>query len=192
MSPKTNSNMKRILFFALIIFIYIACNSGPAKTTEAATDTTKAAEPAAAAVTMPYTPMYVTLTDDVSDADLLTVLNSYKYWETGDMSAVRSTLSDTVNFHSWTTLEFNGTADSLLKMWTVSRDSLSSAKITMTAWRKQHSVEKNEDWISVWYDEVDKYKMGKVDSASFQDDNLVVNGKIKVFSQHKQFLKKAK
>ena len=175
-----------------IIIIYIACNSGPAPATDPATDTSKAAAPAAAAVTMPYTPMYVTLTDDVSDADLLTVLNSYKYWENGDMTAMRSTLSDSVNFHSWTTLEFNGTADSLLKMWTKSRDSLSSVKITMTAWRKQHSVEKNEDWVSVWYDEVDKYKIGRVDSASYQDDNLVVNGKIKVFSQHKQFLKKAK
>jgi hypothetical protein len=184
--------MKRILFFAFIIIIYIACNSGPTPAADATTDTSKAAAPAAAAITMPYTPMYVTLTDDVSDADLLTVLNSYKYWENGDMPAIRSTLSDSVNFHSWSGLEFNGTGDSLLKMWKLSRDSLSSVKITMTAWRKQHSVEKNEDWVSVWYDEVDKYKMGKVDSASYQDDNLVVNGKIRVYSQHKQYLKKAK
>jgi hypothetical protein len=186
--------MKRILFFAIIIIIYIACNSGPAPATDAAMDTSKAAAPAAApaAVTMPYTPIYVTLTDAVSDADLLTVLNSYKYWENGDMAAVKSTLSDSIFYHPWAAWEFNGTADSLLKMWTKSRDSLSSVKITMTAWRKQHSVEKNEDWVSVWYDEVDKYKIGKVDSASYQDDNLVVNGKVRVLSQHKQFLKKAK
>jgi len=182
--------MKRILFFVFIIFIYIACNSGPAA--EATSDTSKAAAPAAAAVTMPYTAEYATLTDDVSDANLLVVLNSYKTWETGDMAGVRSTLADSVNYHSWSGWEFNGTGDSLLKYWTLTRDSLSSVNIKMTAWRKQHSVEKNEDWVSVWYDEVDKYKMGKVDSASYQDDNLVVNGKIKVFSQHKQYLLKKK
>jgi hypothetical protein len=183
--------MKRILFFVFIIIIYIACNSGPTPPADASTDTSKASAPAAA-VTMPYIAEYATLTDDVSDADLLTVLNSYKYWENGDMAGIRSTLGDSVYFHSWNGFEFGGTGDSLLTYWKLSRDSLSSVNIKMTAWRKQHSVEKNEDWISVWYDEVDKYKMGKVDSASYQDDNLVVNGKIKVYSQHKQFLKKKK
>lgn len=185
--------MKRILFFLFIVVLYIACNS-ETKPAESGTDTTaKAAEtPAAPAVTMPYTPMYTTLTDDVSDADLLTVLNSYKYWENGDMASVRSTLSDSVGFHSWNGWEFNGTGDSLLTYWKLSRDSLSSVKINMTAWRKQHSPEKKEDWVSVWYDEVDIYKTGKVDSASYQDDNLVVFGKIRYYSQHKQYLKKKK
>jgi hypothetical protein len=182
--------MKRILFFVFIIIIYIACNSGPAA--EASTDTTKAAEPAAAAVTMPYTPEYVTLTDDVSDANLLVVLNSYKAWENGDVPGIRAALADSVTYQSWSGFEFNGTGDSLTSLWKLSRDSLSSATIKMAAWRKQHSVEKNEDWISVWYEEVDKYKMGKVDSAFYQDDNLVVNGKIRVYSQHKQFLPKKK
>ncbi len=182
--------MKRILFFALIVIVYIACNSSPTSSADTAADTTKSDKAAAAPVTMPYTPDYVTLTDDVSDADLLTVLNSYKHWENGDMSGLRSTLADSVTFQSWNAWAFNGTGDSLLTYWKTSRDSLTSVKITMTAWRKQHSVEKNEDWISVWYTEVDKYKIGKVDSASFQDDNLVVNGKIRVYSQHKQFLKK--
>jgi hypothetical protein len=184
--------MKRILFFVFIIIIYIACNSGPTPAADASIDTSKAAAPASAAVTLPYTAEYATLTDDVSDANLLVVLNSYKTWENGDMTGVRSTLADSVYYHSWSGWEFNGTGDSLLTYWKLSRDSLSSVNIKMTAWRKQHSVEKNEDWVSVWYDEVDKYKIGKVDSASYQDDNLVVNGKIKVFSQHKQFLKKKK
>ena len=185
--------MKRIIFILSITLFFIACNSASTPPAEAAADTTKVAEvPAAPAVTMPYTPVYATLTDDVSDADLLTVLNSYKYWENGDMASVRSTLGDSVAFHSWNGWEFNGTGDSLLTYWKLSRDSLSSVKITMGAWRKQHSPEKNEDWVSVWYDEVDKYKTGKVDSASYQDDNLVVKGKIRYYSQHKQYQKKKK
>jgi hypothetical protein len=184
--------MKMLLFFVFIVIIYIACNSGPAPASDATIDTAKAAAPAAAAVTLPYTADYVTLTDDVSDANLLTVLNSYKNWETGDMPGVRSTLGDSVYFHSWNGLEVNATGDSIVKYWKVYRDSLSSVNIRMIAWRKQHSVEKNEDWVSIWYDEVDKYKKGMVDSASYQDDNLIVNGKIKVLSQHKQYLKKKK
>jgi hypothetical protein len=126
----------------------------------------------------------------VSDNDLLTVLNSYKYWETGDMAGARTTLGDSVHFYSWSGMDVHESGDGLIKMWTKTRDSLSSVKIYMDGWRKMHSVDRNTDWVSVWYTEVDRYKTGKVDSSYFQDDNRVVNGKIVDYSQHKQFLKK--
>ncbi len=186
--------MKRIIFFLSVALLFIACNSATSPAEESAADTSKVAEtPAAPAVTLPYTAAYSsTWTDDVSDNDLLTVLNSYKHWENGDIQGIRSTLADSVNFYSWNGFEYKGNADGLVKIWKTSRDSLSSVKIIMDGWRKMHSVDKNQDWISVWYTEVDTYKIGKVDSAYYQDDNLVVNGKIADYSQHKQFLKKKK
>jgi hypothetical protein len=46
-----------------------------------------------------------------------------------------------------------------------------------------HSVDKNEDWVNIWYKEIDVYKIGRIDSIELQDDNLMRNGKIeKVYS----------
>jgi hypothetical protein len=184
--------MKRILFFLFTALLFIACNSATSPAEEPGADTTNVAEtPAAPAVALPYTPVYESAwTDDVSDNDLLTVLNSYKHWETGDLTALKSTLADSVQFYSWSGMEYKGSNDGLLKIWTATRDSLSSVKIIVDAWRKMHGVTRNEDWISIWYTEVDVYKTGKVDSSYYQDNNMVKNGKIAMYTQHKQVLKK--
>jgi hypothetical protein len=44
------------------------------------------------------------------------------------------------------------------------------------------------DFINVWYKEIDKYKTGRIDSANFEDDNRIRNGKIQWHSSHKQKL----
>ncbi len=92
--------MKRIIFFLSAALLFIACNNEAAPAEEPGADTSNVAEtPAAPAVTLPYTPVYESAwTDDVSDNDLLTVLNSYKHWETGDLAALKSTLADSVQF----------------------------------------------------------------------------------------------
>ena len=191
--------MKRILFFLSGTLLFLACKNEtkPAEATAADTTKTAVAEtpaaPAAPTVTLPYTAAYSSnFSDAVSDNDLLTVLNSYKYWEAGDMAGAKSTLADSVNFYAWNGFEYHGKNDGLIKLWSKSRDSLNSVKIIFDAWRKMHAVDKNEDWVSLWYTEVDKYKTGKVDSSYFQDDNKVINGKIAEYSQHKQYLKKKK
>jgi len=189
--------MKRIIIFLSIALFFIACNSDTKPAEEPGADTSKVAETpaplAAPSVTLPYTAGYsAQWTDDVSDNDLLTVLNSYKYWESGDMAGIKTTLADSVEFNGWDGTQYKGLNTGLLKMWTTSRDSMSSVKITIDVWRKMHSVDKKEDYISVWYKEIDTYKTGKVDSAYFQDDNGVKNGKINWYSQHKQYLKKKK
>jgi len=49
-----------------------------------------------------------------------------------------------------------------------------------------HSVDKNEDWVNIWYKEIDVYKNGRIDSIELQDDNLMKNCKIeKLFSYEK-------
>ena len=59
----------------------------------------------------------------------------------------------------------------LMKTWQTTRDSLSSVKITMDVWLKNHSLKDSNDYINVWYKEIDTYKSGKVDSANYEDDN---------------------
>ena len=74
-------------------------------------------------------------------------------------------------------------------IWQTYRDSLSSVKITMNVWLKNHSLKDSMDFINVWYKEIDTYKSGKVDSAKYEDDNGIKNGKLIWYSSHRQILK---
>ena len=62
--------------------------------------------------------------------------------------------------------------------------------MTFYAWTSNHSVDKNEDWVNVWYKEVDTYKSGKVDSLDYEDDSRLKDGKIVWISSHEQKYKK--
>jgi hypothetical protein len=160
---------KYILSILVLTILIVACNNKEETKTTAST------------IKLPYEAGYATdFTNNVSDSDLLLTLNSYKYWETGDLKALRTTMGDSMSVYG---------ADSLMKTWTVERDSLSSVVIKMDVWLKNHAVKDSSDFINVWYKEIDTYKTGKVDSAYYEDDNRLKNGKIVWFSSHKQHLK---
>jgi hypothetical protein len=176
---------KYILLFVTTCGCVIACNPK----SDTSTTTTSAAS--ASTVTLPYKASYGTeFTNNVSDSDLLTVLNSYKDWEQGDMKALRTTMGDSMYADMSDGYHFKGLADSVMGIWGKYRDSLSSVKIDMGVWLKNHSVKDSADYINVWYKEIDTFKSGKVDSANFEDDNGMKNGKIIWLSSHKQKLKK--
>ncbi|HET7116076.1 MAG TPA: hypothetical protein VFI29_06275 [Hanamia sp.] len=170
--------MKKFIIICLLAGIISCQNKKQTKTT------------ATSSIQLPYTATYTTdFNNNVSDSDLLLVLNSYKDWETGDMNALRSTMGDSMYVNGADGFKFSGLTDSLMKYWKVNRDSLSSVKITMDVWLKNHSLKDSSNFINVWYKEIDTYKIGKVDSANYEDDNMVKNGKILWYSSHKQHLK---
>ncbi|MFL5811155.1 MAG: hypothetical protein ACJ749_16655, partial [Flavisolibacter sp.] len=149
--------MKKFLLSSLVLAVVIVgCdNKNDSKTTAAAGSSIK----------LPYDARYATeFTNNVPDSSLLTVLNSYKAWENGDMTGLRSTLNDSTYFYGSGGLKFEGLTDSAMKIFTKYRDSLSTVKITMDVWLKNHSVKDSFDYINVWYKEIDTYKTGKVDS----------------------------
>lgn len=84
----------------------------------------------------------------------------------------------------------SGLTDSVMSIWGKYRDSLSSVKISMEVWLKNHSLKDSSNFINVWYKEVDTFKSGRVDSANYEDDNLIKNGKIIWLSSHKQKIKR--
>ena len=171
--------MKKYIFICISFAIaIIGCNSKGENST------------AESSIQLPYTASYSTnFTNNVPDSELLTVLNSYKAWETGDMKGLRATMGDSMYVNGADGFKFSGLTDSLMKDWQNMRDSLSSVKISMDVWLKNHSVKDSNNFINVWYKEIDTYKNGKVDSANYEDDNLLHNGKITWFSSHKQILK---
>jgi ketosteroid isomerase-like protein len=173
--------MKKMFFsfFTMAVF-FMACNNNPGTTAGSSTSS----------ITLPYTAGYSTdFNNNVSDSDLLLVLNSYKYWENADYKALRGTMGDSMVVESSEGFKFNGRADSLMKTWQTFRDSLSTVVIKMEVWLKNHSLKDSSNYINVWYKEIDTYKSGRVDSMNFADVNMVKNGKIVWYSQFKQKLK---
>ena len=172
-----------IICFLALSALVIACNNKKEETKTASGST----------VTLPYKASYATeFTNDIPDSMLLLVLNTYKYWESGDMNALRATMGDSMSVYGADGFKFNGLTDSLMPKWKAVRDSLSSVAITMDVWLKNHSVKDSMNYINVWYKEIDTYKNGKVDSANYEDDNGVKNGKLVWFSSHRQELKPKK
>jgi hypothetical protein len=174
--------MKKMIhgFFTLAI-LFAGCTSSSNKTETANTDSS---------IKLPYEASYTSdINDNVSDSDLLLALNTYKYWETGDMQGLRSTMGDSMSVNGADGFRFNGLTDSLMKYWQSHRDSMSSVSISMDVWRKNHVVKDSNNYITVWYKEIDTYKSGRVDSANFSDVNAVKNGKITWYSSFRQSLK---
>lgn len=171
--------MKKYIFTCIVFAVaVIGCKTKEGNTSSASS------------IHLPYSANYTTnFTNNVSDSDLLTVLNSYKAWETGDLKALRATMGDSMYVNGADGFHFAGLTDSLMKDWQIMRDSLSSVKITMDVWLKNHAVKDSNNYINVWYKEIDTYKTGKVDSANYEDDNGLKNGKIIWYSSHKQSLK---
>ena len=176
--------MKKILLCFCFATFLLSCNSDEEKTastTSTADSTTKST------VDLPYTASYSSSwSTDVSDADLKMVLMSYKDWADGNMNGLGSAMADTLTWDMSSGDHKKLSNADLRKLWTTSRDSLSSVKIDMAGWHKMYSTDKKEGYIVTWYDETDTYKTGKVDSASYHDINQVKDGKIVWYSQYKR------
>jgi len=175
--------MKRIILGSLVLSaLLFACNN----------DNKEQKSSSSSSIKLPYEASYTTeFTNNVSDSDLLTVLNSYKYWETGDIKGLRGTMGDSMFVHGADGFKFEGKTDSLMPMWEKARDSMTSVVIKMNVWLKNHAAKDTSDFINVWYKEIDTYKSGRVDSANYEDDNAMKNGKIIWYSSHRQSFKPA-
>jgi hypothetical protein len=179
--------MKKALILFLIPLSFAACTGNSTNTPAPSPGNDSAV---AAAVTLPYTASYSSSFVPGKTSDVATVLESYKAWETNDMKALRATCGDSIKMIFSSGFIFNGTSDSMITMASKYRDSLSKVVLSFDAWLPLHSVDKNQDWVCVWYKEIDTYKTGKVDSAIYQDNNLMKDGKIVLVSSHTQKLKK--
>ena len=178
--------MKHVFLVISIIGLMLACNNEATTT-----DATTAAPTEATATDLPYTAVYSSSWDaNVSDADLKTVLQSYKDWASGNLDGVMSAMGDSIWVDGTDGVSANYSNADLRKRWAPSRDSLSSVEIQMDAWHKMRSVKQNDSIIVVWYKQIDTYKDGRVDSAQYHDINMLKGGKIIWYSQYKRPLLK--
>jgi ketosteroid isomerase-like protein len=181
--------MKKIFLCSCIAVLLLSCNNEKEKTTTpesaAATETEKAS------VDLPFKASYSSnFTTDVSDADLKMVLTSYKDWAEGNLAGLEAVLGDSVYYDAYDGSSHSLTKADLVKMWKTYRDSLSSVSIDMYAWQKMYATDQKEGHIVTWYKEIDTYKNGKVDSATYHDINRVKDGRLVWYSTMKRGFKK--
>ncbi|HXL55976.1 MAG TPA: nuclear transport factor 2 family protein [Chitinophagaceae bacterium] len=175
--------MKKLLFIIVVSMIYATCTNKSATTNESGTA-------ASTSDSFPFKASYSSNFTPVKASTIKDVLDWYKAWETGDMNALKNHFADSVTMNFPDGGKFSGTRDSLMYYASRFRDSLSKVEFDFVAWVGNHSVDKNEDWLNVWYKEIDTYKTGKIDSAYYQDDNrLSKDGKVDFIDSHKRVLK---
>jgi hypothetical protein len=189
LSLKYNQQMKKLSAIFLIPIFLIACSGG---STNSTATPAKDSVTAAPSVPLPYTAVYSSNFVPGKPADVLTVLNNYKAWQDNDMAALRATIGDSIFMIFSSGDVMNTTGDNAIKEAKKFRDSISKVDFTFYAWTSNHSVDSNQEWVNVWYKEVDTYKTGKIDSAFYEDDNRLKDGKIVWASSHVQKFAKKK
>lgn len=179
--------MKKFLFCCCAGAFLLSCNNNDANKTATTTDSTATVKSDQPAVDLPYTASYSSsFTSDVSDADLKTVMMSYKDWADGNMANVAKEYGDSLEWYKPSGDHFKLPNAGIMKMWGTYRDSLSSISIDMEAWQKMYSTDKKDSLVAAWYKETDTYKNGKADSGYYHDINLLKGGKIVYLEQYKR------
>src|SRR6476660_9101473 len=106
--------MKKVLLMASVAFFFTACNNEKKEESK-----TEAQKETTSNVQLPYKANYSSqFNDNVSDSSVLTVLNSYKYWENADLNGLSTTLGDSVYFMGWDGGKLSGTRADIMKLWT--------------------------------------------------------------------------
>lgn len=173
--------MKKILYLFAAAAMIASCKNA-ASTYEGKTDT----------AAMPYKASYssdIALSD--STKNIRAVLQSLKDWEDNKLANAPAYFGDTIVMDFWNGKTYKMKRDSMVKSFQKYRDSLASSKIDVAVHLNLHLKDKNEDWVCVWYKQIDTYKNGKVDSAEYQDDNLLKKGKIVYVDDKRRTLKLA-
>jgi len=184
--------MKKVLYLFAAIALFASCKGGTSTNGSAAK--THSAAGKKDTLPMAYKASYsssFTISDNAKNAQM--VLQSYKDWEDNNLKNASAYLADTVTMDFASGKSLTAPRDGIVKEWQTFRDSLSSIKLNVVAVTNLHSTDKNSDWVGVWYVEIDTYKTGKVDSAFYQDDNNIKDGKmVYISSKRRPLLPKKK
>lgn len=175
--------MKKLFLFVCISVFIISCNNKEEKTEAPAAGTTSSVK-----YDYPYTldrPYQNWQPGDQQHA--VNVLKAIKAWETKNLAECVTYFGDSVdmrfdNYHAVLP------HDSLMGFMTNSWNDMASVSVKMADWESVISSDKKDQWVTVWYKQINTHKDGKIDSVGVVDDCKIVNGKIVVLDEKIQHL----
>jgi len=180
--------MRKILFFAALLFL-AACNSSTdgekMGSMSPTSDKDSAAGTTADNMSYPYTASYSSKFEIGDAKNAQTILNLWKAWDNGDLASMKDVFADTVEMHMASGDVMRASRDSILAVSQKYRDNYSKVESTVDAFMPLKSIDKNEQWVSVWGKEVTTNKKGKIDSSYLQETwRINNNGKVDLMFQY--------
>lgn len=163
--------------FTLLLFCsltFFACDSK--------SDEKKTSEPVETrndgkALDLPYKLARIPDWEKGDDNNVPIAMNFLKCYEDKDFVKMRGYLADSVQF-IYDNGNFSGTADQMVKFLKNFRDNRSTVKIEMNDYESVRSKNRNQEYVSLWYNEHIVDNNGKADSAFVMDDYRIKDGKI--------------
>ena len=120
------------------------------------------------------------------------------YWLSGKIGTMETWIhpkglfADSVTFLTGDGSVISGPLDSAFGAMKSYREMFTTIKSTVTAILPVKSTDKNENWVSIWGNEINTDKKGKTDSVALQESwRFNKDGKIDLFIQHMRVLKPA-
>jgi ketosteroid isomerase-like protein len=160
--------MKKI-FIVASFATFAGCNSGNDTSKVDSMGTGKDSTATMRDINSPYAIGYSSkfVMDDPKNAE--SVLNLWKIWDSGDLSASKDLFADSVTLHLADGSMMHGLRDSIVAGAQRFRSSLAKSVSSVDAVMAVKSTDKNENWALIWGKEVDTDKKGKVDSFYSQE-----------------------
>lgn len=176
--------MRKLLFIGCLAALASCNNAATTDTKTDSTGTSTAEAPAKKAMPeMPYQLAKGYKNWQPGDQQhALTVMNSLKAWENGDIPKSMDAFADSIeiNFDNW---GGKYSKDSLAKQFTAYRNSLASVTIKMEDWESVIAEDKSLEFVTLWYKQITTDKKGKTDSVACINDARIVNGKVVELSE---------
>src|SRR5215203_4310454 len=157
--------MKHLLILAFAAFTLVSCNdkAATATTETKPADSTTTVEAPAETLNYAYTlekPYRDWQPGDKNHAVM--VMKSLKAYEDGDIGGCVTAFGDSVSLR-FDRFFARVSNDSLKKIFTASRGNLTSQKVQMHDWESVISKDKKDEYVTLWYKEVNTDKKGKID-----------------------------
>lgn len=170
--------MKKFLVIACASLLGIGCNTETTSSEKNGSTTDSTGQIEYAYLPANHPPDYWIHGDQKSVA---MVLNTLKAFETGDIEGSLAGFADSVR---WATDGFDAkiSRDSLRTMFTEWKK-MSTVKIEMEDYEGVISKDKKEEWVTLWYKQINTNKEGISDSLSLVNDLKIENGKITVLDE---------
>jgi hypothetical protein len=177
--------MKKLLcYFSLVAFV--ACNNDPKVESMSGSSDSSSKKENMPAVTYPYEIGYSSQFEINDPEQAKKILDVWKDYDNGDVTVHKDYFADSVELHFADGSMSHSVRDSVLAAANTWRSGYSFVKSRVEAVIPLKSIDKKENWVTVWGTEVHTMK-GKTDSVDLQETwRFNKDGKIDFLLQYKR------